>query len=252
MQTEEALIYLNQIKRLGIIPNFWSTLEYLEYQDDMKLESNDRAIWIQEEDVAVFPPIPKDGNLGDLKGYPDIKIWSDFPNFSIGVPEEFVDLEYTYLANSFRELSGKQWATFRKNVRKWPRNNEYQYEVIDKDTEKLLIEWLESRPDSIIEDDQTLIKFVTKGRNRAFLTSKNELVGVNVWEQFDDEYVIYRYCIAKPEEPFLDEFLRYLFYLSIPDKIVIDGGVLGNPGLERFKDRLNPFQKRAVFSRMIY
>jgi len=31
--------------------------------------------------------------------------------------------------------------------------------------------------------------------------------------------------------------------------LVIDGGVLDNPGLERFKDKLNPIRKRPVYTR---
>jgi len=61
---------------------------------------------------------------------------------------------------------------------------------------------------------------------------------------------MYRYCIADPDEPFLDEFMRLLFYQrNAAGKLVIDGGVLGRPGLERFKDKLNPVKKRPVYSR---
>lgn len=255
MKTADAFIYLNRARELGIVPNFWLTQEYLEYQNDARLKMNGHAIWIQEEDKAIFPPLPMNRPLGNRDGFPMIEVWSDFPNYTVGEPVRFLDWEYTYKADNFRDLSGGQWATFRKNIRKWPRHNPCHSETRSQprytDVVRLLLEWLEARPDAKIEDDQTMIRFVTQGRHRSFLLRDGELVGINVWDVYDSQYIMYRYCVAKPDEPFLDEFLRSLFYQSVPGKTVIDGGVLGNAGLERFKDKLNPYSKRPVYSRRI-
>jgi hypothetical protein len=54
----------------------------------------------------------------------------------------------------------------------------------------------------------------------------------------------------------LDEFVRYLFYtdreILSKNKFINDGGTVGNSGLERFKDKLNPFRKRKVYSYIHY
>lgn len=264
MNKQDACLFISRAKALGIIPNFWLSEQYLQLQSEARLEQNERMIWVQEGDFAIFPPLPKTGRLGDLKGHPKVKIWSDFANYSVGKPIAFLDWEYSYRSDDFNDLPGKEWAVFRKNIRKWPKANpNWEYVVHPsqqpsrQDIEGLLIRWLEARPDMVIEDDSSFFWFALEGKHRAFLfkqplgpgTSKI-LVGMNVWDEYDDRYLIYRYCLVDPEESFLDEFLRYRFYQFQPHKIVIDGGTLGNPGLERFKDRLNPFRKRNIFSKV--
>ncbi len=77
------------------------------------------------------------------------------------------------------------------------------------------------------------------------------MVGMNVWDE-NHLYINYRLCIVDPSERFLDEFMRYLFYtdplIMEQNKLVNDGGVLGNEGLKRFKDKMNPFSVRPVYS----
>lgn len=262
MKFEDIYPYINQARSLGIVPNFWLSAEYLSYQEKCKLVQNKWAVWIEEDGKLLFPPLPLQGALGDTRGFPtNVPIWSDFANYSVGNPIEFLDYEYSYRASDFRNLNGKMWAVFRKNIRKWPaRNPNWRHSMCDSLTKeedicKLLIRWLEARKDAEIHDFDTMERYVFHGQNRYFLfAERDRLVGMNIWDMCDNRHRIYRYCIADPDEPFLDEFLRYQFYtynVYDPkfDKIVIDGGVLGNRGLERFKDRLNPFRKRMIFTR---
>ena len=61
------------------------------------------------------------------KNFMPKKIWSDFDNLQLGGindrKSQFLDWEYIFDPNSFKDLSGKKWEVFRKNIRKWPRNN---------------------------------------------------------------------------------------------------------------------------------
>jgi len=75
------------------------------------------------------------------------------------------------------------------------------------------------------------------------------LVGLNVWDE-NYAFVNYRLCIDNGE-PYLQEFLRYLFYTQdvlATERWVNDGGSLGREGLERFKLKLNPVAVWKVFS----
>lgn len=257
LASEEIIQYLNRTAALEIVPNFWLSEEYLSIQKEAELRTNGKVIWIQEGDWAVFPPLPLHGKTLEPEACPEgLLIWSDFENFFVGGIEGFLDWEYTYDSNHFFNMVGGKWAVFRKNSRKWPRTNadkDWEYTIQPpsrKEIKRLLIEWLENR-NEIIHDDESLEWFVFNGSRRGFLLRKGELVGINVWDvyPFRPHRLMYRYCIATPGEPFLDEFCRLLFYQSVPGRLVIDGGSLGNPGLERFKDKLNPVKKRPVYSR---
>jgi len=253
MHEQRTDTYLKRMRELEVIPNFWTTQEYLATQD-VSLKSDGEVMWIQEDEWAVFPPLPlRSASLQGMK-CPPMKIWSDFTNFSVGAEMEFLDWEYTYDSSRFQDLSGGRWRMFRKNSRKWPQaNTGWQYSHIipsEMDIEKLLTKWLEGKAEETIQDSEALLSFVFHGTRRGFLFRDSELVGMNVWDSYEP-YLMYRYCIVDPDEPFLDEFCRLLFYQSVPNYMVIDGGTLGHPGLERFKDKLLPVKKRAVYSRII-
>lgn len=246
---------------MSIKPNFWLSEEYLQAQD-VTVRDNGELIWIEEGEWTLFPPLlsplaPPDRYVV----WPPMKIWSDFPNFSIGRKMEFLDWEYTYHPSAFKEMKGGEWSTFRKNSRKWPRRNPLwthsQAPESRERAEDLLMRWLEGRPQERIQDQEALWHFIFSADTQSFVRREGELVGMNVWDASwyheGSPYIMYRYCITDPHEPFLDEFTRLLFYREIcrDRDIVIDGGVLDNPGLERFKDKMNPALKRPVYSRIV-
>lgn len=262
MRSNAVDVYLQRATALSIIPNFWLTREYLGVQD-ISAKTNGELIWIQEGEWALFPPLPVFGTIETEEieqKCPPMKIWSDFENYSLGTRLEFLDWEYVYDSRSFFDLRGGRWKVFRKNARKWPRNNpNWAYSEIpplEFYIRRLLVKWLSRRSDQEIADSESLLWFLLHGSRRAFIFRENEknreweLIGINVWDA-NGKYLIYRYCIVDPDEPFLDEFMRLLFYRMHRNKLVIDGGVLDNPGLERFKDRLNPVKKRAIYSKQI-
>lgn len=255
MKSEDARRYINRAQELSIIPNFWLTVRYLSKIIEGELVINDKAIWIQDEEWTVFPPLPLQTDRLRPGDCPPLKIWSDFRNYSVGDQFEFLDWEYVYDSAKFWDMEGKPWRVFRKNCRKWPRKNEswkYNYSPPTlRELDRLLIKWLERR--STIEDGEALVQFLYHNDPyRRFLYRRGELVGVNTWD-YNWPYAMYRYCIADPEEPFLDEFLRLCFYRNlVPGTLVIDGGSLGNPGLEKFKDKLNPIMKRPIYSKVLF
>ena len=76
-------------------------------------------------------------------------------------------------------------------------------------------------------------------------------MAINAWD-VNWKYINYRVCMVRENEPFLDEFARWLFYTD-PDiikvnKLINDGGTLGCKGLERFKDKMNPKKKVEMYS----
>ena len=88
-------------------------------------------------------------------------------------------------------------------------------------------------------------KEIFEGENRRFLRSKKgKIYGLNIWDE-NFQYINYRYCICGKED-FISEYMRLLFYTDSvilnKGKLVNDGGVLDNPKLRFFKDKLNPMQ----------
>ena len=207
----------------------------------------------------MFPPMPLLSLAPVLEGCPVGEVWSDFDNGRYLLrgmaPVERLDWEYIYAPEKFQDMSGKPWAVFRKNCRKWPRkhpNWEYSYHLkSEQELSDLVLEWLMEKKDAV-QDAEVLAAFTLsqlEGVSRKFLWDEEGIAAVNVWDE-NYKYRNFRFCICRSGEPFLGEFARLLFYRDAVGigKWVNDGGTLDNPGLERFKDKMNPVRKREVFS----
>lgn len=260
--------YLTALQKNQVDPNFWCSPEY--FSSAGCTTRTDLLGWqyIQDAGVTVVPPLNiKNKQSHFMTGHLDpgtLVCWSDFPNTAFpGCSTEYLDHEFIYDPRSFLKLSGKKWAIFRKNIRKWAKRNygdiDLHYFVLDPqntmwDTEinNLVISWLTYRAHQEIAGGEELIKYAVFGKNRALLVSdKLGLLGMNIWDE-NYKYVNYRFTFCRPGEPFLDELLRYRFYTS-PEileksKLVNDGGCLGNESLKNFKLRLNPVRTRSVYS----
>lgn len=245
--------FLAVLEKLKIEPNFWSSREYIRRAGLQVIQSNGLlAVVDNGTDWAVLPAL--DPKSGKAVSFPGLSIWSDFygTEFDYAVPQ-FLDYEYLYDPRAFLDLSGSKWSVFRKNIKKWPRERTHLYyepliNVHKKDIENVLIEWLESLgKDQEIHDDAVMLDYLLYGDNRYGLFDRDRLVGINVWD-YSWKYINYRYCICRPE-PFLSEYMRYLFYMDTNlNTLVNDGGVLDRPSLKAFKDRLNPVRVREVMS----
>lgn len=260
--------YLRAMKAHNIEPNFWISKEYFRVAGFKEIiaspGSSDQLIGIISEDTAqfIFPPISLLHGCGRIPICPSTGIWSDFRDTKYKEADAtFLDLEYIYDPKNFLVMSGGDWAVFRKNVRKWPRTNDYVYvnpddwpqEFFEEAIQKLLIKWLEQHEEVEIHDPEALLHYVQRGENRKvlFQVDEKKVMGINCWDS-NYKYINFRFSICDRTEPFLNEFMRYLFYID-PDilktqMLVNDGGVLGSEHIQRFKDKMNPVRVRKVHS----
>lgn len=242
------------MKSKGITPNFYCSIPYWQVSGT-ELKQDDGYYWLECDGVCLIPPI----SLYEDQPIPVNFIWSDFQNYNMGEPwyKTFLDWEYIFNPKDFSDLSGKKWRKFRKNIKKWPTNNEnWQYTLESPKSEELydlLLEWLQNKSETA-QDSDIIGGLVTDEEvsiQRKYLFNNNELIGVNVWDE-NYHYINFRVSITHEEEPFSDEFLRWLFYtdptILKSNKLVNDGGVVDNPNLEWFKDKMNPYIKRPVYS----
>ena len=255
-----------------MIPNFFISEPYLKLT---LAECYEDAYWIwieeREMDLALFPPLPISIDRLDMHSiieHKNIKVWSDFENLNINNMTwielsskvfKFLDYEYIYNPIHFNDLSGGKWEVYRKNIRKWLKSNvKWSYRKLFRDKEMFLLlsDWIE-RKRTIIEDAEIIIAYCSYGNkiegiHRKFLyDGTGRLVAINIWDE-NWHYINYRYVLTVADQPHVDEFARYCFYtdreIQAKGKLVNDGGTLGNEGLERFKDKLNPVKKRKMYS----
>jgi hypothetical protein len=260
-KAEKISIYWEQLRKKKIEPNFWISVPYL-LSMDVDLQRMGKVVWLTDKKGCLFPPIHSD----QAEEFSEIElpkeIWADFhgqENYLkvLGYHKNtFLDYEYIYDPKNFMDLSGKKWKVFRKNIRRWPQGRNWRYseelsENYHSGASNLLLDWFAQKDNQIYDADIIVswILYPTVGVHRKILWEEDRVVAVNLWDE-NYQYLNYRWCISQPKIPYLDEFVRWLFYkdISVQNKLVNDGGVLDNAGLERFKDKLNPIRKREVWS----
>lgn len=233
------------------------SLPYLRLSN-VKCVEDQGWIWLKDRQWSLFPALP----VGERQGeYPVARIWAMFKEKDVVLNGHysFLDWQYLFRPEDFRRMTGRRWEVFRKNCRKWPnRNPGWTYtrdEPSGAEAGILIADWLE-RKGSHILDGELLTRFAyfeddSEIFRRYLYNKEGRLVAINAWDE-NWRYVNYRVCIADIEEPFLDEFVRYLFYTDTQvvdaNKWVNDGGSLDNLGLERFKDKMNPVEKIPLYS----
>lgn len=265
--------YLKLMKKHQIEPNFFISETYFE-RKDLVGKGNRDFVWIEQDDEILFPVLPFVFSDEKSDYYPAGNIWASFPNMVCSsdsdYTKKFLDYQYLYRPNDFLDLSGKKWETFRKNSRKWPKQNKVHTYMSIRNlsahtlsymVKPLLLDWLTGEKQEIIQDAEFIANTLLYPNNRAerddyykiLVNDNDEVVGLNYADE-NYKYINYRFLICK-KEPFLDEYLRFLFYTDIEirlkNKWVNDGGVLDSEGLERFKDKLNPVRKDKIYSWLI-
>lgn len=251
--------YLKITEEFGVLPNFFVSEPYLLLSGVRVLQKGG-YIYLQDRHWCLFPPIPF-GEV-DLDHYPVKRIWSTYLQdepFEIDRCDySFLDYNYIFDPVQFTKMEGHKWETFRKNCRKWPRSHpEWKYTTDTPNAAQagfLIAKWLEAKKHDV-HDGELLARFAYFEESlpiyRKYLYRGKELVAINAWDE-NWKYINYRVCFVKQGEPFLDEFVRWLFYTD-PEiigmrKLVNDGGTLGNKGLEAFKDKMNPYEKHKIYS----
>lgn len=261
--------FLKRTNELGWVPNFYLSKPYLLVSNP-QLEHWGNWVILLDNSFSLFPPVPVENEICPPESlFEDLllKIWSDVEGWEPWrdkLSPVFLDWEYIFDSKNFKKMEGGHWETFRKNSRKWERRQPQKYppvlidsEVLpsymEKEIQKLLAEWLEEKADSM-EDSETMVEYLLSnppGASIKYLMVKDRLYAILAWD-YSRTYINFRYCITRPGERFLEEYVRLKFYL-LPEVqqsnlLVNDGGSVGNEGLERFKDKMNPVKKRKVFS----
>ena len=250
--------YLATLEQMKVIPNFWTSAEYLIKSEAIWTEhfDNDDSLFGFQVDSNewLLPPII---HIQHLRPYYIIShlqsVFAGWPDLHL-IGAQFLDYQFVYNPKDFQTMEGHQWQTFRKNVRKYPkrtsgtlRYERLQAEQFVPDISALLAFWAEHRE---VFDPDTFVRFLLHGDNRKGLFVDDTLVGVNVWDE-NYYYVNFRYCIDNGS-PFLNEYMRYLFYTDEEivqrNKLVNDGGSLGLESLHKFKLKLNPIQVLKIYS----
>lgn len=250
--------YLETLRKTEISPNFWCSEEYLKLAGAKIYYNEERnAIWPELDEFCLLPPLTTiPVPAASFEFYP-LPIWSDFNQFKSFGSCEFLDWEYIYDPTNFVAMEGKNFSSFRKNVRKLPSRTQLQLEykwitgVPEDSVWTMFFSWVKNHGVENLQDSDLIEKYLVCGQDRKGLWMGDKLVGINIWDD-NWKYVNFRYHFYDPNEPFLSEYLKRLFYIDMlslnKGKLVNDGGTLGNPNLEFFKDRLNPIIKRKVFT----
>jgi len=274
---------MSEMEKRRIIPNHYISFPYMN-ACDLCCFDNDYWIWVENETeegtLCVFPPLRKSPTelppiSPEWDQHPihqlDLPlVWSDFPNYPVFELQEaeLLDYEFYYVPGHFLDLEGKEWKKFRKNVNKWKDEpdliyrTEMDYMNVIYSASELIEKWIEQQGEGL--HDPSLIRKLSRPRPgdilsrtdrghtygiREYLFQGSELIGINVFD-YNYQNINYRFCITDPDRRFLDEYMRYMFYIhryaewgNIP---VNDGGCLGREGLHWFKNTLNPAVIRPV------
>lgn len=259
-------MYLDLLEKKQLTPNFWCSSEYFEKAGFIEYSYLGQIEIRDEDNDLIFPVLDTSNNVAFvMKQEP---VWADFPcKFSAPIKElttTFLDWNYIFDPKAFKEMAGKKWQTFRKNCRKYPnRLNEgeslcyvtaeqFQNYWPDKAGDaygRFVEQWAEGIKWDSIEDGEVMSRYIVDGENRSILVDQDGAVrGVNIWDE-NYSMINYRYCLCL-DQPFLSEYMRYRFYLSMVnrDKLINDGGVLGDPNLKSFKDKMNPLRIEKIQS----
>lgn len=253
--------YLNLVQSQNLTPNFWMSEEYIEKKG---------LVWCRDSKSLLegFKETSESNEWFFLPIY-DSMFWFNSNAIYCGFLRQdnspyqdiFLDYQFIYDPKDFLNMEGHKWATFRKNVKKYPHRKTTGYPFYtnlytdedEDETKNEIIEFITNwsiRKENKIYDPEILVKYALQGQHRKVLFFEERLVGINIWDE-NFKFINFRYCIDNGE-PFLNEYMRYLFYtdpeIQNKNKLVNDGGSLDSEGLFNFKKKLNPIEILKVYS----
>ncbi len=266
--------WMNRLASLDIHPNFYCSLAYLTASGAQcyLTPDGDWAYVVDADDgdpVCMFPPVPANDRVAAevprdqwpaLFGF----IWSGFNGYPApeGYETELLDYQYIYDQRSVAAAEGAAYATHRKNARKWPNRTGHRLEAIaavrlaQPVIQELCGVWLEERGGDV-EDVPNMLRYLLTpppgGIVRALVDPYGYPRAIIAYDM-NHRYINFRYCITRPGEPFLEDYVRSLFYASpavqaqAGTRLVNDGGMVDSPGLAQFKERLCPVERLSCES----
>jgi hypothetical protein len=256
--------YFSHVRTQEITPNFWLSWEYIQHRGLVYQDNNGYGSLADPETLGwFFPPLTPQCNFM----IHEVPYFAGFPLRPQDHKDDrlrLLDVQYIYDPQAFQKLDGHKWQVFRKNIRKASKtfpNMDLAFgtayrELTEQDEAQVatLLEKWGDRKEQVYDPD-VMVKFALLGEHRwglfrSSLYAKPELVGINVADP-NWKFVNYRLCIDNGE-PYMQEYLRYLFYISPwvreQGKLVNDGGNLGSEGLARFKKKLNPAYVENIYT----
>jgi hypothetical protein len=259
---------MSRVGALHVQPNFYCAKAFLAATGAECFMTEDE-MWtfvlepVDGERICLFPPLPTERNRGDGRVELFDTIWSDFIGYPVAgcYQREFLDYQYIYNQRELVRMKGPQYATFRKNSRKWPARTQLKLEWAPlselpiEEAQYLCGEWIERHSEDL-QDHETMLNYIFNtycGNVEGLVDNYGILRAIVGWDG-NNQFINFRYCITQPDEPFLEEYVRLLFYQKSYVlanglyRFVNDGGVVDSEGLERFKDRLNPVYKLKTYS----
>lgn len=252
-------VYLERLEGLGLSPNFWCSEEYVMHSGWRTFQSESDTLYVvDDENNSMLPSIGRDSDgTGFWAGFSGIApVHDTVPGWS------FLDLEFIYNPYDFNFIDGSHWVNTKKNLR-WAIEDvkEPLQLVVVKAADTLLIDsflmdWVASNDTENIFDPEVIVKYMYEGEHRHFLRGviTGKVYGILAWDK-NYKYVNFRYCLIMSGIRGLSDTARVCFHRYIarvfPGTLVNDGGALGNPGLERYKKRLNPIHINLIYSKEI-
>ena len=253
--------YLFHLQKTEYSPNFYCSDEYFE-KANMSIEVETdiqyikrRIYLLDNENVRLLPTIEIIGNFYDYFARigKDYIFQSGFSNYEEG---EFWDYEFIYDPKNFLDLSGGKWKKVRKNIN-WVKkkiNEDIQFSpYIENDKLNHFLDlWFHKNRDVVFYDPEVMVNYVYHGNNRLFLigNESGRLYGICIWDE-NYKYINFRFCLVDPNIKGLSDFCRVKFYIFMAhetNKLVNDGGSLGNQGLYEYKKYLNPIEINEIRS----
>jgi len=228
----------------------------------VRLVQDTEWIFVVDDGINMFPPVPLNNEvLQSIPVPPYSYIWSGLEGWEApeGFQKTVLDWQYIFNPEHFLTMEGHEWATFRKNARKWPERHGSLHmvpheKVPAKDRMHLVGDWLEGKAD-VAYDAPTMANYLFHSHPdtqvQCLVDAKGVLWAIIAWD-YNWRFINFRYCLVRPDNAFLEEYVRLSFYLlpciQLDTRCVNDGGIVDNPGLEIFKDHMNPTKKIQTYS----
>ncbi len=268
--------WMTRLERLGITPNFYCSTAYLT-ASGAQCYLTDDARWAyvidvtdDGDEICMFPPVPATDEVAaevPRAEWPALfdLIWSDFgggAHTPPGYEARLLDYQYIYDQVELAEAAGSALATFRKNARKWPARTGLMLQskavvrIDNAEVQDLCADWLEAHQ-TVVQDAGNMLTYLLTLPPGAIVRGMVDNYGclrALVAYDINFHYINFRYCLTRPDEPFLEDYVRKLFYsspvalMNVGRRFINDGGVVDSPGLMKFKDRLCPVERRECHS----